>query len=145
MINRIDILKGIHPGKIIERDLSKKHLTQRTLAKTVGVPYQTINAIISGRRNITLETALNIEKTLGYDEGFLLILQNFHNISVYKEKKSKEKYSQAPNIRKSLFWDSDFNKIDWEKYSKAVITRVWERGNQIEKEEIARFYNIKIT
>ena len=145
MINRIDILKGIHPGKIIERDLSKKHLTQRTLAKTVGVPYQTINAIISGRRNITLETALNIEKTLGYDEGFLLILQDFHNISVYKEKKSKEKYSQAPNIRKSLFWDSDFNKIDWEKYSKAVITRVWERGNQIEKEEIARFYNIKIT
>ena len=142
MINRIDILKGIHPGKIIERDLNKKHLTQRTLAKIVGVPYQTINAIISGRRNITLETALNIEKTLGYDEGFLLILQDFHNISVYKEKKSKEKYNRAPNIRKSLFWDSDFNKIDWGKYKKAVITRVWERGNQIEKDEIARFFNI---
>lgn len=145
MINRIDILKGIHPGKIIERDLNKKHLTQRFLAKTVGVPYQTINAVISGRRSITLETALNIEKTLGYDEGFLLILQDFHNISVYKEKKSKERYNHAPNIRKSLFWDSDFNKIDWEKYKKAVITRVWERGNQSEKEEIARFYGIKIT
>jgi len=145
MINRIDILKGIHPGRIIERDLNKKRLTQRALAKIVGAPYQTINAIISGRRNITLETALNIEKTLGYDEGFLLILQDFHNISIYKEKKSKEKYNHAPNIRKSLFWDSDFNKIDWEKYKKAVITRVWERGNQIEKEEIARFYNIKIT
>jgi len=145
MNNRIDILKGIHPGKIIERDLNKKHLTQRALAKTIRVPYQTINAIISGRRNITLETALNIERTLGYDEGFLLILQDFHNISVYKERKSKEKYNSAPNIRKSLFWDSDFNKIDWERYKKAVITRVWERGNQIEKEEIARFYNIKTT
>jgi len=145
MANRIDILKGIHPGKVIERDLNKKHLTQRALAKAAGVPYQTINVIISGRRNITLETALNIEKILGYDEGFLLVLQEFHDISAYKEKKSKEKYNHAPNIRKSLFWDSDFNKIDWERYKKAVITRVWERGNQSEKEEIARFYNIKIT
>ncbi len=119
-------------------------MTHRALAKTIGVPYQTINVIISGRRNITLETALNIEKTLGYEEGFLLILQDFHNISVYKEQKSKEKYSHAPNIRKSLFWDSDFNKIDWERYKKAVINRVWERGNQSEMEEIARFYNIKI-
>ena len=144
MTDRIDILKGIHPGKIIERDLNKKHLTQRALAKAVGVPYQTINAIISSRRNITLETALNIERILGYDEGFLLILQDFHNISVYKEKKSKEKYNHAPNIRKSLFWDADFNKIDWERYKKAVITRVWERGNQSEKDEIARFYNIEI-
>ena len=145
MINRIDILKGIHPGKVIERDLNKMRLTQRALAKKAGAPYQTINAIISGRRNITLETALNIEKTLGYDEGFLLILQDFHNISVYKEKKSNEKYDHAPDIRKSLFWDSDFNKINWEKHKKTVITRVWERGNQSEKEEISRFYNIKIT
>ena len=88
MINRIDILKGIHPGKVIERDLNKKHLTQRALAKATGVPFQTINVIISGRRNITLETALNIEKILGYDEGFLLVLQEFHNISVYKEKEN---------------------------------------------------------
>jgi plasmid maintenance system antidote protein VapI len=48
MINRIEILKGIHPGKIIERDLEKKHMTQRALAQMVGVPCQTINAIISG-------------------------------------------------------------------------------------------------
>jgi addiction module HigA family antidote len=145
MIDRINILKGIHPGKIIERDLNKNHMTQRVLAEIVRVPYQTINAIISGRRNITLETALNIERILGYDEGFLLILQDFHNISTYKEKKSKENYNHAPNIRKSLFWDSDFNKIDWERYKKAVITRIWERGNQSEKEEIIRFYNIKAT
>ncbi len=89
-------------------------MTQRALAKAVGVPYQTINAIISYRRNITLEIALNIEKTLTYEEGFLLILQDFNNISVYKEQKSKEKHSHALNIRKSLFWYSDFNRIDWE-------------------------------
>jgi hypothetical protein len=31
-------------------------------------------------------------------------------------------------------------KIDWEKQKKAVIKRVFERGNEIEKREIIRFY-----
>ncbi|GHV23023.1 hypothetical protein FACS1894174_08420 [Bacteroidia bacterium] len=62
MANLIEILKGINPGKIIERDLKKRHMAQRALATAAGVHYQTINAIISGTRNITLEVALNIEK-----------------------------------------------------------------------------------
>lgn len=30
--------------------------------------------------------------------------------------------------------------IDWEKQKKAIIKRVFERSNEIEKEEIVRFY-----
>ena len=51
--------------------------------------------------------------------------------------------SSTPNlsiIRKSLFWDTDINKINWEKQYKAVIQRVFERGNEMEKNEIERFY-----
>lgn len=43
-------------------------------------------------------------------------------------------------IRKALFWDTDINKIDWNKQYKAVIQRVFERGNVDEKLEIKRFY-----
>ncbi|SEH76795.1 hypothetical protein SAMN02927937_01311 [Paenimyroides aquimaris] len=43
-------------------------------------------------------------------------------------------------IRKALFWDTDINKIDWDKQYKAVIQRVFERGNEEEKLEIKRFY-----
>ena len=49
----------------------------------------------------------------------------------------------TPNIgilRKSLFWDTDFEKIDWQNHSTAVIQRVFERGNDAEKSEIERFY-----
>ena len=145
MMNKFEILKGIHPGKIIERDLKKRRITQRTLAEGTGIYFQTINAIISGRRNITLEVSLKLENVLGYDEGFLLVLQDYYHIAVYKKQKSKEQYSTAPKIRKSLFWDTEFHKIDWNKYKKTVINRVWERGSQEEKKEIARFYNIKTT
>ena len=53
--------------------------------------------------------------------------------------------SGVPNIRKSLFWDMDFNSIDWGRYKVSVIQRVIERGNKSEREEIARFYNIDET
>jgi hypothetical protein len=43
-----------------------------------------------------------------------------------------------------LFWDTDITKIDWQKQSAAVILRIFERGNDIEKEEIKRFYKSEL-
>lgn len=45
-----------------------------------------------------------------------------------------------PAIRKVLFWDTDFEKIDWIKNRKAVIKRIFERGTQKEINEIIQFY-----
>ncbi len=142
MDSRIDIIKGIHPGKIIERDLNKKNITQRSLADETGIPYQTINAVIAGRRNLTTEQALRVEISLGYEEGFLAILQTFYDIKQYKEKELANSYTGYPNIRRILFWDTDFDKINWGKYKKAVIERVIERGSKDEISEIKRFYKL---
>lgn len=142
MDSHIEIIKGIHPGKLIERELKKKDLTQRNLAEETGVPYQTINAIIAGRRNLTTEQALKIDHSLNYEEGFLAILQTYYDIKQYKEKELTNLYPEAPSIRKSVFWDSDFGKINWGKYKKAVIQRVLERGNADEISEIKEFYNL---
>ncbi len=35
-------------------------------------------------------------------------------------------------------------KIAWEKQKKAVVKRVFERGNEVEKKEIIRFYGKEI-
>ena len=78
MNNLIDIIKGIHPGKFIERELKKKNLTQRVLADKTGIPYQTINAIIAGRRNLTTEQALKMDQSFAYEDGFFAILQTRH-------------------------------------------------------------------
>jgi len=45
-------------------------------------------------------------------------------------------------LRPVLFWDTKMGKIDWHKQRKAVIKRVFERGNEIEKNEIIRFYGL---
>ena len=45
-------------------------------------------------------------------------------------------------LRKTLFWDTDVKQIDREKQYKAVIQRVYERGNTNEQNEITRFYGM---
>lgn len=42
-------------------------------------------------------------------------------------------------IRTILFWDTKIDKLDWQKQKKAIIKRVFERGNDIEKTKITRF------
>lgn len=142
MRSRIDILKGIHPGKIIDRELRKRNLSQRAFAAFIGEHSQTLNAVITSRRNLTIEMALKIEQEFGYEEGFLLTLQAFYEIAAYKNRMMSESVSGIPNIRRSLFWDTDFDRIDWGLYRNTVIARVLERGNNAERLEIARFYGI---
>ena len=58
-----------------------------------------------------------------------------------KLKKDNIVYIQIfTKLRRVLFWDTKMENIDWEKQKKAVIKRVFERGDEIEKEEIVRFY-----
>lgn len=135
----IEKYKGIHPGIILERLLKKKAISQRPFAISIGEHPQTINAITKGRRKLNIALALKIEEKLSLEEGSLALLKTYFDI----EEKNKKKQN-TPNLtllRKSLFWDTDISKIDWQKQSTVVIKRVFERGNDIEMEEIKRFYN----
>ena len=143
MKKNISTYIGIQPGKIIDRGLKKLNLSQRALARNIGEHSQTINAVITGRRQLTTELAIKIERVLGYDEGFLLALQAYYNVAEYKCKETRHSIIGVPDIPKMLFWDTDFDKLDWGRYSNFVIQRVLERGNEADKEEIIRFYGIK--
>ena len=135
----IDKYKGIHPGIILERLLTKRGISQRPFALSIDEYPQTINAISKGKRKLNTPLALKIEKKLNLEEGTLALLQTYFEIKEEKNKLEKN----TPNLnllRTSLFWDTDISKIDWQNQSIAVIKRVFERGNEIEKEEIKRFY-----
>ncbi|WP_312079366.1 DUF6922 domain-containing protein [Chryseobacterium sp.] len=130
--------KGIHPGIVIERELEKRSLRKRPFALSIGESAQTINNITKGKRNITVGLALKIEKELELEEGSIVILQSYYDIKL-----EKDKMKETPNLsilRKSLFWDTDINKIDWIRQQIPVIQRIFERGNDEEKNETIRFY-----
>jgi plasmid maintenance system antidote protein VapI len=135
----IERFKGIHPGIILQRELKKRALLQRPFALSIGEHPQTLNSITKGKRNLNTSIALKIESKLGLEEGTLALLQTLFDIQQEKKKLNQN----VPNLsilRKSLFWDTDMNQIDWDKQYKAIIQRVVERGNELEINEIKRFY-----
>ncbi|WP_342328930.1 plasmid maintenance system antidote protein [Pedobacter sp. FW305-3-2-15-E-R2A2] len=132
--------KGIHPGLILDRELKKRKLKKRPFALSLPEYTQTINDITKGRRNLTPEVSLKIDRALGLEEGTMYILQAYYTI---KAEQLKEQINRHPDLnlfRKALFWDTDMNKLDWEKQYKPIITRIFERGDSGEKQAIIDFY-----
>jgi hypothetical protein len=85
--------------------------------------------------------SLKIEEKLGFDEGFLMTLQVFHDI-----KQAKRDINYKPDlskINKITFWDTTFDRIDWKLMKNSIIQRIFSYGNENEQEEITRFYGKK--
>ena len=139
MAKQFEKYKGMHPGIVLDRELKKRSIKQRPFALSLKEHPQTFNAITKGKRGISTALALKIERELGLEEGTLVILQAYYDIQKIKEKER----IYTPDLQilsKALFWDTDIQHIDWERQYRAVILRVFERGNENEKNEIIRFY-----
>ncbi len=139
---RIKHIKGIHPGLVLERELRERKLPKGRFALSINEFPQTLVSITKGKRRMNTALALKIEKELGIEEGFFMILQVYYDIAQEKLKIKKES-PDLNKLRPVLFWDTTIDKIDWEKHKNAVIQRVFERGNEEEKAEIKRFYGLE--
>jgi plasmid maintenance system antidote protein VapI len=135
----LSIIKGIHPGLILERELKNRHLHKGPFAISLKEYPQTLVSITKGKRRMNINIALKIEQALGMEEGYFMILQVYHDIEEMKKNQNKE-HPDLTKLRRVLFWDTRMENINWEKQKNAVIKRVFERGNEIERKEIIRFY-----
>ncbi len=140
MNTNISIIKGIHPGLILDRELKKRRLSKKQFAKSIDEFPQPLGAITKGKRRINPSLSLRIGERLGIDESYFSILQAYYDIEQEKRKQRKNLHPDLSKIRPVVFWDTDIDKIDWIKYKPSIITRVFERGNEQEKQEITRFY-----
>ncbi|MGN1238966.1 MAG: transcriptional regulator [Muribaculaceae bacterium] len=140
MINTIDILKGLHPGLYLKRELSKRQLKSGHFAESIGEHPQTLSAIIRGRRAMNVPLSLRIENALGMEEGLLMTLQVYYDIDMEKRKQSRQCHPDLSKFRPALFWDTSIDSIDFVTNSRFVINRVMQRGNEEEIRELLRFY-----
>ena len=140
MNSRIEILKGLHPGLYIQRELDNRKLKSGSFAESIGEHPQTLSAIIRGRRSMNTPLSLRIEQALGLDEGFLMTLQVYYDIAQEKRRLSQEHHPDLSKYSRTLFWDTELERIDWTLHKGYVINRVFERGNKEEILETIRFY-----
>ncbi|MBB6235418.1 addiction module HigA family antidote [Pedobacter sp. AK013] len=140
MENLISKFKGIHPGLILERELKKRRLKKGPLALSLNEYPQTLSDITKGKRGVTASLSIKLDQILGLEEGSMLILQAYYEIQKEKDKRNASDKPNLSILRKILFWDTDFDKINWKSQYQSVIQRVLERGNSDEKNELIRYY-----
>jgi len=77
----------IHPGEILlEEFLKPMRISQYRLAKDVSVPPRRINEIVHGKRGVSADTSLRLERYFGLSEGFWLRLQARYDLEVEKDR-----------------------------------------------------------
>jgi HTH-type transcriptional regulator/antitoxin HigA len=63
------------PGAFLREELAARGWSQRDLAEVLGRPFQAVNAIVNGRKQITPRTARELEAVFGASAEFWLNLE----------------------------------------------------------------------
>ena len=75
----------IHVGEILADELEELEKTPSELARELHVPANRISQIISGKRAMTADTALRLEKWLGVSADFWLNLQKRYELDIARK------------------------------------------------------------
>ncbi len=81
------LLDPIKPGKILLEDFMEPlHISINRLARDIAVPPNRISEIVNGKRAITADTALRLERYFQVEAQFWLNLQSEYDLRVMKQK-----------------------------------------------------------
>lgn len=140
MIPEISRIKGIHPGVIIKREIRIRGIKSKELASSLDEHAQTISSILKGKRSITPKLSIKLGQIFGIDSDYFMILQACYDVKKGKAGFQDQKIPNLKNIRRVLFWDTDFDRINWIENRRSIIKRIFERGEEKEIQEIIDFY-----
>lgn len=69
-----------HPGELIKDELKERKLTQKKLAEMTGIKASVISETISGKRSVSMNMAVALEKALGIPAEMWMNLQTQYNL-----------------------------------------------------------------
>ena len=86
-MNTNKLLDPITPGEILREDFMEPlAISINQLARDLSVPPNRISEIVNGKRAITADTALRLQRYFGVEAQFWLNLQNEYDLRIMKRK-----------------------------------------------------------
>lgn len=72
--------KATHPGEMIKDELKERNMTQKSLATETGIKASVLSETINGKRAISMNVALALEKVLGIPAEIWMNMQTQYNL-----------------------------------------------------------------
>ena len=94
--NNLEPFYLTHPGEVIKDELEYRGISQRRLAKEIGVPAGQLNEVLNAKRALSAEMALLVCQALDLDPMPLLSLQMKYNL--LSAKRNKAFFEHLKNI-----------------------------------------------
>ncbi len=76
----------IHPGEILADELAELNKTPTELARELHVPANRITQLVAGKRAMTADTALRLERWMGVSAAFWMNLQKRYELDIARER-----------------------------------------------------------
>ena len=87
-----------HPGEVLKDELEFRGISQRGLARQLGISYSVLNEMLKGKRALHTQLAMMLEAALDVPAAPLLAMQNEYNMLIAERDKAFMKRLKA--IRK---------------------------------------------
>ena len=87
MTKKQDLLDPITPGEILREDfMEPMGISMNKLSRDIAVPPNRISEIVNGKRGISADTALRLERYFRVEAQFWLNLQSEYDLRIIKRK-----------------------------------------------------------
>jgi len=91
--------RPVHPGELLKDELEYRHISQKAVAKQVGLPYTAFNEILNCKRPVTTDFAMIMEAALGVPAYILVNMQTDYNLQVaQKDSKLNKRLAKIREI-----------------------------------------------
>ena len=82
--------RAIHPGVYLAQELEARSMTQTELSRRMQRPVQVINEIVRGKKSVSAETALGLERVLGTSARTWMNLQSNYQLVKARQRQREE-------------------------------------------------------
>ena len=86
--NNLKPFQPTHPGEVLKDELEYRGISQRGLAKEMGISYSALNEVLNCKRALNPKLAMMMEAALGVDAAPLLAMQNEYDMLMAERNES---------------------------------------------------------